>query len=303
MDMRYGSSESFRLYPYQGPDAPRDLRLTYRKVGGMTSYGPSVGASSSPWTVKAFNMTFADVVRNDDNTAKEIEKHAGGNPVMPVSYSLTGVTDHYYKADAFNSFMISADVPAGLVGSDDVAVLPLHVRMRISRREAPIVGRWDEIANADNVVAAFSNICTIWVRSPNTAEQDMNLFTTLKNRGYSPERCVQAFTYGDTLYVDFIVLLADAVSQNAGKTAFCQVIEDDKVPYILIGDGKVDNVLTLGFYVDLNGDAPVLGPSDPNAGKPPSDNKSDGGGGCNAGAAGLLVLTAALYMRKKQRRH
>jgi hypothetical protein len=298
MDMTYGSSESFRLYPYQGSDPPRDLRLTYRKIGGMTPYGEASAPGSGvlPWTVKGFGMTFADVADNDYNTAKEIAEHSGGNPVMPAGFSAAGITNHYVKADAFNSFMISADVPSGLVGSGDVAVLPTHVRLRISRRETPIVGRWNEIANADNVLTAFSNICAIWVRSPNAGELDMNLFTTLSNRGYSPEKCVQAFTHNDFLYIDFIALLTDAVSQNVGKTAFCQVVEDDQVPYILIGDGSVDNAWTLGFYIAAAGDAPPP-PTTPTPN--PGDNTSGdgGGGGCDAGGLGMIVL-CLLMLRK-----
>ena len=289
MDMVYGSSESFRLYPYQGSDAPRELRLTYRKVGGMTPYGSPVGASSSPWTVGAFNMKFADVASNDYNTAKEIAGYAGGNPVMPAAgYAFAGVADQYIKADAFNSFIISADVPAGLVGSGDVAVLPLRVRMRISRREAPLVGRWDEIANAENVVTAFSQACAIWIRSPNhTVDPDVNLFTALRDRGYSAERCIQAFTYNDFLYLDFIVLLADAVSQNVGYKGFFQVVEDDNVPYILIGDGGVDNAWTLGFYAAVAGSdyTPPPPPLPPTPGP-----GGGGGGGCDIGSLGVALL-------------
>jgi hypothetical protein len=236
-------------------------------------------------------MTFADVIRNSENTADEIAQYAGGVPVMPAGYAFTGVTTPYIKADAFNAVMISADVPSELMAtSDDIALLPLQIRLRVSRKEAPLVGRWDEIANADSVIDAFANVCAVWVRSPNTAEQDMNLFTTLRNRGYSVSQCVQAFTHNDFLYLDFIVLLADAVSQTAGKTAFGQVVEDDKVPYTLIGDGKVDNHWDLSFYVAETGSNSIPDPSSPN---PTSPN--EGGGGCSQGnalAAGVVLLFA-----------
>jgi hypothetical protein len=300
--MTYTSSESFRLYPFQGSAAPRDLRLTFRKIGGMTPYGTvsAPGGTSAPWTLTGFNMTFADVIQNSENTEKEIASHAGGKPLMPVTYALSNITTPYIKADAFNALMISADVPGGLITtSDDVAVLPMKVRLRIARREAPLVGRWEEIEKADSVIDAFANICTLWVRSPNTTELDMNLFTTLSNRGYSAKQCMQAFTQGDFLYLDFIVLLADAVSQNASKTAFCQVVEDDKVPYILIGDGSVDNHWNLTFYVTAAGNPSV----DP---LPlPNNPSSDSGGGCNQGSVmsiGIISLFAAWGMRRKSRR-
>jgi hypothetical protein len=293
MDMTYGSSESFRLYPYQGSAAPRDLRLTYRKVGGMTPYGTPISSSGNaavpPWSVTGFSMTFVDVIRDAENTREEIAKHVGGNPVMPFGgYAFSEAADSYIKADAFNAFAISADVSSLLTASEDVPLLPIHVRLRVSRREAPLVDRWNDIANADSVIDAFANLCAVWVRSPNAAEQDMNLFTTLRNRGYSAGKCIQAFVYEDFLYLDFVVLLADAVSQNTGKTAFCQVVEDDKVPYILIGDGRVDGGLNLSFYVALTGSNPV---PDPAPSPDPSPGSSGGGGGCQGfGAWGLVWL-------------
>jgi hypothetical protein len=306
MDMAYGSSESFRLYPYQDSAAARGLRLLYRKVGGMVAYGatisaPSVASDDAPWSVRGFEMTFADVARNEQNTSDDIAQHTGGRSVMPArGYSLSNaeVTNAYFKADAFNSFMISADVPPGLVGSDDVALLPVRLRLRVSRRESPIVSRWEELANADSVIDALANVCAVWVRSPNAAEQDMNLFTTLRNRGYGVEKCVQAFTHGDFLYLDFIVLMADAVSQNEGKTAFCQVVEDDSVPYILLGDGRVDERWTLGFYVAQTGENPA-----PDSPVPSGDLViPSGGGGCSQGA-GLagLVLVPLLALRARRR--
>ncbi len=291
MDMTYGSAESFRLYPYQGAERAHDLRLTFRKVGGMTPYGTvSAPGATPPWSVTGFAMAFADVIRNGENTADEIAAYAGGRPVMSASgYVFGGVSDRYIRADAFDSFVISTDVPPGLVGSDDVGLLPVKIRMRISRREAPIVGIWNDLANADSVISTFANTCAVWVRSDATAERDMNLFTTLRNRGYSPEKCVQAFTYDDYLYLDFVVLLADAISQNSGRTAFCQVVEDDKVPYILIGDGAVDGVWNLSFYVAPAGDNPMPDPDpDPN----PKPSGSGGGGGCNVGLSFLILALA-----------
>jgi hypothetical protein len=219
-------------------------------------------------------MTFVDILQNAENTEKEISTHVGGNPVMlPQGLDNDNVRDSYIKADAFNAFVISADVSTVALASEDVALLPVHVRLRVSRKEAPLVDRWNDIADADSVIGAFANLCTVWVRSPNAAEQDMNLFTTLRNRGYSAEKCVQAFTHEDFLYLDFVALLADARSQNSGKTAFCQVVEDDKVPYILLGDGKADGGLNLSFYVALTGDNPIPDPASGSA-------SPGGGGGC-----------------------
>ncbi|MDR3265888.1 MAG: hypothetical protein LBT15_07755 [Synergistaceae bacterium] len=305
MSMNYGSGESFRLYPWQGSSAPRDLRLTFRKVGGMTPLGTASASTdiTPPWTVTAFDMTFADVMQNGENTADEIAKHAGGQPVMPgASFDLSGVSTQYIRADAFNAFTVSSlnvtvsgDVTSDDVVSDapaDVPLLPLRVRLRVSRREAPLVGRWNDIVNADSVIDAFASVCAVWIRSDAAAERDMNLFTTLRNRGYGVDRCVQAFTYGDFLYLDFIVLLADAVSQNTGKTAFCQVVEDDGVPYILIGDGRVDGKWNLSFFVALTGENPSV--NDPAL--PSNPGQSGGGGGCNEGISTAGALLAVLLL-------
>ena len=217
---------------------------------------------------------------------------------MPgAGYSFTGVKYHYFNSSAFNSFMISAEAPQ-VLEANEVALLPMRVRMRISRHEAPLVGRWEEIVNAENdgdLAAKLANFVTIWVYSPHTAEREMNLFTSLRNRGYTTEKCFQAFTNGDFLYVDFMVLLADAVSKEAGKTAFCYVVEDDKVPYILIGDGNVDGAWTLGFYVTAPDEKPGSGDKPESGGKP----DDSGGGGCDIGSLGMvLALLGSLLLIK-----
>lgn len=295
LDMGHGSSESFRLYPFRDAIAPRDLRLTFRKVGGLTSYGTVSASGTRPaWTVTGFNMTFADVADNAANTAKEIANYTGGNPVMPeTGFVFTGASDRYIKADAFNSVQVSAGVPEGLfVVSSDKALLPVKIRLRVSRKEAPIVSIWNSLLNSENIVETLANTCTIWVRSDSTAEKDMNLFTTLRNRGYAPDKCIQGFISGDYLYLDFIVLLADAVSQNSGKTAFCQVIKDDDVPYILIGDGAEDKEWNLSFYVAPQNSSPIP--------PIPPTPEGSGGGGCNSGFL-FFALPLLIGLKRNQK--
>jgi hypothetical protein len=309
MDMAYTSSESFRLYTFQ--DARfHDLRLTFSKVRGMTPYGtmngrPPRAGEMIPWTATAFRMTFADVAENRENTAREISRYVGESPVMPdLEYAFTGAGETYINADALSAFALSADVPAELVvSSDGIALLPVHVRLRVSRRESPIVGQWEDLENAESVIDEFARTCAIWVRSPNAAEKDMNLFTALADRGYGVRRCVQAFTYEDFLYIDFIALVADAKSLNTGKTALCEVVEDDGIPYILLGDGKIDGAWTLSFFVGRTGEPPVV---DPDPGKPdPGDNTGGGGGGggCSAGLLSFIFVFPALpvLLRRKPR--
>jgi hypothetical protein len=259
-------------------------------------------------------MTFADVREDSENTAREIRNFAGGTPVMPETYTLSGVKvkdavgDDYIKANAFNAFVISADVPSEPVGpaaqadENEVALLPLRVRLRVARRNSPITENWDTIANADmdggSVLEEFAQTCAIWVRSPHTRERDTNLFTALYNREYAAKRLISAFASDDYLYLDFIVLVADAKSQKAGYTAFCEVVEDDGVPYILIGDGQVDGKWTLSFYIDKTGSNPIWSPDNGN-----TNTGGGGGGGCwTAGGLGAFGLLAPLFCLSKRLR-
>jgi hypothetical protein len=326
MDMAYTSSESFRLHPFQAPQTPRDLRLTFRSVGkngGLTPYGTPINGravrGTAPWTATAFRMTFADVAENGENTVREISNDVGGRPVMPnpAEYVFTGAADVPVKADALNAFELNVIVPEGLVASadavssdvvasgdvslNDVALLPVHVRLRVSRKESPIVGRWDALENAASVIDEFARTLAIWVRSPNAAEADMNLFTTLSGRGYGVSRCVQAFTHEDFLYIDFIVLAADAKSRNAGKTALCEVVEDDGIPYILIADGKADGAWTLSFFIDAAGEAPNVDPDTPDTPGTGGDSAGGGGGGCSAGLLPFVFVLPILFCFVKLR--
>ena len=105
------------------------------------------------WRVTAFDMTFADVVKNETNTERELTQLMGKPPVMPkAGYGFGGVSDKYIKAEALNSFEIASLVPAGLVSMDreivsrdasgdivsrdvpaQIAVLPVQIRLCIPR--------------------------------------------------------------------------------------------------------------------------------------------------------------------------
>ena len=325
VDTTYGSSESFRLYPFSDEGKKHDLRLTYRRIGGMTRLGrvySSVAGNRYRWRVTAFGMTFADVVKNETNTERELTLLMGKPPVMSqAGYGFSGVADRYIKADALNAFEIDAMVPAGLVSMDtevlsrdasgdvaasrdvpaQVALLPVQIRLRIPRQEQLLVGRWDELDRAedDRLLDLFAQFGTIWVRSSSTNEYDMNLLTALGNRGVSPRDCIRAFIHDDALYLDFIVLLADAKSPKAQYTAFCEVVKDDEVPYILLGDGAANKRWNLSFYVAATGQNPQPGYPESGDKRP----KEEGGGGCNAGSLSLLslgLLGTALACRRRR---
>ncbi|NLL36432.1 MAG: hypothetical protein GX256_02780 [Fretibacterium sp.] len=320
LDTQYSANEMLQLYPFASPEKPHDLRLTYRRIGGMTSLG---SVSSFGWTVQGFHMTFADIAKNAENTEEELKLYLSGLPVMSQGFGFSGVSTSYIKADAINAFEINTSVPGGLVSADEpvsedvasvpakVAVLPLQIRLRIPRLE---LGKelWAELEQTDDPLSAFMRSKTVWVRSPQAVELDMNLLTSLSSRSVDVRDCVRAFVYNDVLYLDFIALLADAKSRREGKTAFLEVFRDDKVPYILLGDGKTDGFWNLSFYVADTGPnptVPIIPPAPPAPPAPTASSEgqtptSGGGGGCDGGfpSVALLIALAGVFPRLRGRR-
>lgn len=230
-------------------------------------------------------------------------------------YGFGGVSDKYIKAEALNSFEIASLVPAGLVSMDreivsrdasgdivsrdvpaQIAVLPVQIRLCIPRQEQLLVGHWEDLEQATEaqLLERFARFGTVWVRSEQTNERDMNLFSAIGNRGADLKECVRAFIHDDCLYLDLIVLMADAKSPKAQYTAYCEIVKDDGVPYVLLGDGAADGKWNLSFYVAAAGANPQ--PGYPESGdKRPS--REEGGGGCSAWGFPLVSLAgAALFL-------
>ena len=364
------TAESFRLTEY-ADSAPKNLRLNYRRIGGMT---PIEGGNHTPESgvnVREFVMDFADVANNDDETALELFRLTGKYPAMIgrgplISMSrITGsdygddaepaeVSPVYINSSAIGAFKITKAVPEGLVrlvsedtGSDDtgddtpdtpdtpetptsgdaaefrmseviytsldIPLQPIAVRMRIPRQNQLIVNRWNEMDNASNSLELFNIFArygTVLVRSESTGERDADLFYAINNKGsdlgVSASDCVRAFLYDDALYLDFIVVMADGKSRNAGRTAYVEIFEDDSVPYILIGDGTEDGKWDLTFYVGAatggnsnsnGGTSQPVTSGDNNA--PSTTGSSGGGGGCNSLGIMLGVALAVTMMKKK----
>ncbi|GHS86345.1 hypothetical protein AGMMS49957_04330 [Synergistales bacterium] len=330
VDMSVRKHESFRLYPfdqwsgYSGFDdltAPHDLELTFSKVRGMASYGTQRADGVS---VTGFSMTFVDDKLNTNdvkyNTLKEITRYTGSEPKMPRSgYTLSRINEGYFGRAPLNAFTISADVPDYLKRvSEDITLsavsqdketplLPVRVRMTFSRQVFDLIDKekWNELLNAESVIDKFAEVYTIWAYSPNTAEKVLNLFDAIRRDDntngvlYSVSDCVGAFIEGNSLHVEFVALIADSVSLRDGKSAFCYVVEDDEIPYILFGDGKIDDKWNLSFYVDRN----VSGPDLSNPGSK-SSGDGEGGSGCNQGgvsAAIFALLAGAWFIRRAKR--
>ena len=194
-----------------------------------------------------------------------------------------------------------------------IALQPIAVRMKIPRKSQLLADIWDQLDAAEDPVALFNTFArygTIWVRSSATREYDANLFTAINNKGSSiganAADCVRAFIYDDYLYLDFIVIMADAVSKNTGKTAFIEIFKDDDVPYILIGDGLVDAHWNLSFYVSQTGDNPTPSATYETDATASGQNVNrnllarGSGSGCNSGIFGLGLLVLVAIMKSKR---
>lgn len=185
--------------------------------------------------------------------------------------------------------------------SNNMAVQPFAVRMKIPRESQLLSKIWDELDSAENSKALFDTFAksaTVFVRSSAAAEYDADLFKAVTNKGgllgVTAQDCVNAFIYEDYLYLDFMVFMADAVSKNTNKTAFVEIFKDDDVPYILIGDGNVDKRFNLTFYV--SSPRTDAGNSTVSEGKNTTlSGSSSSGGGCDFIRSNALFLLLAVY--------
>ncbi|MBQ9565247.1 MAG: hypothetical protein IJU98_06635 [Synergistaceae bacterium] len=324
----YGTSESFRVYPFSG-STWHNLTLQYDRIGGMVDGNwndvvwSSARAAVRPFTFSydGTNTGFVDRRENSDHTAQELKDLMQAVPQLVsvtdlpnIRSELTATT--YTGRNALNSFTVNAAVPSDLVDlplrySDDgttetkAPLLPVVVRLKIPRQEQLLTtgDRWAKLDAAESGKALFNEFAkfgTIWVRSDATRQLDTNLITALNRRasshGFDVSDTIRAFIYNDVLYLEFIAILADAVSPNEGKTAFIELIKDDGIPYLLIGDGAADGAWNIGFFVEDTG----ANPEDD-----PEETKSDSGsgGGCDAGmfSGAALCLGILTFLLRRGR--
>ncbi len=125
------TSESFRLYEYASA-TPRNLRLSYKRIGGMT---PIEGGNHTPESgvnVREFIMDFADVAHDSNETAMDLFRLTGKYPAMIgrgplIAQSRISTSDYgddadpaevsqtFINATAVDAFKIVKTVPEGLV--------------------------------------------------------------------------------------------------------------------------------------------------------------------------------------------
>lgn len=270
---------------------------------------------------------FVDNPDGNKSTEAELKTMTGLPPVLVQAENFPdlGLTAPYFGTDALNAVEIFAAVPEGLVSMDTVAsqdaegnaisvdipaetaLLPLVVRFRLPRVEQLTEAQWQALDEAEDVLTEFRKYGTIWVRSENTKYKDANLLSAISNRlseGNVSGRqsdIVRAFTYSDpryntqkerdALYLEFLVYLADAKSPKGDYTGFIDLIEDDNIPYLVIGDGATDGIWGLSFYISMDGPNPKDDDDEENTAK--TKDSGGGGGGCDAGALGVLAMILA----------
>ncbi|MBQ3585574.1 MAG: hypothetical protein II964_02545, partial [Synergistaceae bacterium] len=97
------TSESFRLYEYASGN-PKNLRLNYRRIGGMTPIEDGNHTPESGVNVREFVMDFVDVANNTNQTAEELYILTGKLPAMigrgPLISDTSRVTGASYGDDS-----------------------------------------------------------------------------------------------------------------------------------------------------------------------------------------------------------
>ncbi|MBR0253636.1 MAG: hypothetical protein IJQ57_09835, partial [Synergistaceae bacterium] len=209
---------------------------------------------------------------------------------------------------------------AGIVYSTDnqAAILPLKIRMTLPRNNSFIKNAWDELdaaENSDVLFNKFAELASVWVKVPSTIAYDgeADLFRavdTAENRGgvegVSAIDCfdISINDENDELYIDFTVFIADTGApasrqnvdpENPVVSAFVYTFEDDKVPYILIGDGDVDKVWNVSFF--------VAAPAEETSGSSttetnPVTTSSGSSSSCNFGMIGISGLILLFVFMK-----
>lgn len=119
LDTQYDTSESFRLYEYSSA-SPRNLRLNYKRVAGITTaegvvpftYNETPANSNSKVVLQGFNMQFADVAQDENETEYQLTNLMGKPPAMvPAALSTVMPVETYIRSTALNAFTINRDVP------------------------------------------------------------------------------------------------------------------------------------------------------------------------------------------------
>ncbi len=327
------TSESFALYEFSSA-SPKKLTLSYKIIQGFTTaQTDSVPSNYQNASALGLSMKFMNVVENENNTVYQIKNIIGKSPALTSSgtipsnstaVSLTGeeVTTEQIGSEKYYAFKINKVTPGTATKSDfnvtastditsedqTVELQPVQIKFNIPRSNSLISSHWENFETAEsskNLLNEFMKYAAVWVRSDATNEKDANLFSALSDKA-DLSQCFKIYINDDdNLTIEFIAVLADAVTPTTNKTAFIKTFTDDGIPYILIGDGAEDGYWNLTFFIAANGASPYT--SDINNNSDSSANNtsaissgSSGGGGCNLNLyLGSLLILAIFIIRRR----
>ena len=154
----YDTYESFQLSEYDSPN-PKNLRLNYKRVGGMDLIDGSEATLGGVRT-REFIMHFADVVQNDDETAYELENLMGKPPVMVTA----GVTGAFSAAASTKPE--SHDFPVYINSS---AINAFRFLKNVSKTQTPV--RTETISSD---TTSSDNSANTLTESQDTTQRNMN---------------------------------------------------------------------------------------------------------------------------------
>ena len=156
------TSESFRLYEYASGN-PKNLRLNYRRIGGMT---PIEGGNHTPESgvnVREFIMDFVDVANNTNQTAEELYVLTGKLPAMIGRGPLISDKSRFTASD-YGDEDSPAEVSSVYINSS--AIDGFKITKIVPITEPELVRRISEDTGSDTTTSGDTSAPTISNDSP-----------------------------------------------------------------------------------------------------------------------------------------
>ena len=282
-----------------GADTTNSFRIVYPVPDGFVPYTEVIEEEETSGDQTTETETETNTEENNNNTTEENNNN----------------NNEENNAAAFE---IESSAKIVYDTENQAAILPLKIRMTLPRNNSFIRNAWDELdaaENSDVLFNKFAELASVWVKVPSTIAYDgeADLFRavdTAENRGgvegVSAIDCfdISINDENDELYIDFTVFIADTGApasrqnvdpENPVVSAFVYTFEDDKVPYILIGDGDVDKVWNVSFF--------VAAPAEETSGSSttetnPVTTSSGSSSSCNFGMIGISGLILLFVFMK-----
>ena len=168
------TSESFRLYEYASAN-PKNLRLNYRRIGGMT---PITGGEHTPESgvnVREFIMDFADVASNTNQTAEELYVLTGKLPAMIGRGPLISDKSRFTASD-YGDEDPPAEVSSVYINSS--AIDGFKITKIVPITEPELVRRISEDTGSDTTTSGDTSAPTISNDSPTVGVEPADIIYT-----------------------------------------------------------------------------------------------------------------------------